>query len=644
MTDVSNDAEPYMPLADYGMIGNLRTIALVGIDASIDWLCFPELDSASVFGALLDHCRGGRFRIAPVGVDTGAQQYIEGTNVLETVFDTDYGRLVITDFMPLRGALNGDTAPESSPELLRILSCEAGSIEVELEWAPRFDYARATPELLRMNGGYVSQSEASGERLTLGGASKACSIAKDKLGKPLVYGRFRMDNGERLVLPVRWDSDDTSSNVHAALELLEQTIESWHRWLYKPEATRSREWAEEWQDQVLRSELALKLLVHADTGAVAAAGTTSLPEKIGGVRNWDYRFAWIRDAALAVQALSVLGHRDEGNDFLHWAERVSEQHMAAERELQIMYTLHGKPELEEFQLHHLEGYRASQPVRFGNAAADQQQLDVFGELLTSAYELSRQGVDLEPEIWSFLSTITDMACETWREEDDGIWEQRNGPRHYVYSKLMVWVALDRAIHLSEHAKLEGNVARWRRSRDELRSTIFEHGYDAELGVFVQAYDRHDPDASNLLIPLQEFLPFDDPRVQRTIDTTLEQLTENGLVYRYRNDDGLPGEEGAFGLCTFWLVDALALSGRIEEAREIFEGIARRANHVGLFSEQIDPHTGEFLGNMPQAFTHLGLINSTLYLAHAEGREIPGPPLIGTNEHLKALGHSVSAEA
>jgi GH15 family glucan-1,4-alpha-glucosidase len=442
-------------------------------------------------------------------------------------------------------------------------------------------------------------------------------------------------------LMLRWETDDTSSDVAAALETLEETIESWHAWLYKPEATGSREWAGDWHDLVLRSELALKLLVHANTGAVAAAATTSIPETIGGVRNWDYRYSWIRDAALAVQALGALGHREEGNDFLHWAERVSEQHMREKQDLQIMYTLHGKPDLAEFELGHLEGYRGSRPVRFGNAAADQRQLDIYGELLTSAYELDRQDIELEADIWSFLSTTTDRACQIWEEEDDGIWEQRNGPRHYVYSKVMVWMALDRAIHLVSDGKMEGHVEHWKRSRDQVGKDILDRGYDEELGAFIQAYDRPDLDASNLLIPLQEFLPFDDLRVQGTIDATLDHLTENGLVYRYLNDDGLPGKEGAFGLCTFWLVDALALSGRIEEAREIFEGIGHRANHVGLYSEQIDPASGEFLGNLPQAFTHLGFINSRLYLAHAEGDKIPGPPLIGTPEHRRSLGHPVS---
>lgn len=640
---MSDEVSRYKPLADYGAIGNLRTVALVGVDGSVDWLCFPELDSASVFGALLDDGCGGRFRVAPAGMDAGVQRYIPGTNVLETAFDTGQGRIVITDFMPLRGSLNLGTESEASSELMRILSCEGGSIAVDVEWSPRFDYARAAPGIERTSNGFIASSEITGERLTLGGPLEGCDIVEDCEGKPVVRGQFCLDDGERLVLAVRWDSEDTSASDDAALEALKQTIQAWHMWLYKPEATGSREWAGAWHEQVLRSELALKLLIHADTGAVAAAATTSLPETIGGVRNWDYRYAWIRDAALAVQALSALGHRDEGNAFLHWAERASEQHRRETRDPQVMYTLHGKPGLDEFELEHLEGYCGSRPVRFRNSASDQSQLDIYGELLTSAYELDRQGIELEQEIWSFLSIIADRACEVWQERDYGIWEQRNGPRHYVYSKVMVWAALDRAIHLSEHSELQGDVNRWRRSRDKVRETVLERGYDASLGAFVQAYDRRDLDASNLLIPLEEFLPFDDPRVQGTIDATLAHLTENGLVYRYRNNDGLPGEEGAFGLCTFWLVDALALSGRIEEARQVYEGIAGRANHVGLYSEQIDPRSGKFLGNMPQAFTHLGFINSTLYLAHAEGREVPGSPLIGTDEHRKALDHRVSVD-
>ncbi|MBA4160140.1 MAG: glycoside hydrolase family 15 protein, partial [Gemmatimonadetes bacterium] len=360
-----------------------------------------------------------------------------------------------------------------------------------------------------------------------------------------------------------------------------------------------------------------------------------------GVRNWDYRYCWIRDASLTVQALIALGHETEALDFLLWSERVSQAKAEEGWHLQIMYGLDGETELDEVELTHLEGYRGSRPVRIGNGAAKQRQLDTYGELLNSAYELVRRGVELDPTMRTFLRSLADGACADWNEPDYGIWEVRGGAEHFTYSKLLVWLALDRAVHLSDiiGADAEADVARWRDTRELVRTQILERGYDRETNSFVQSFGTRAPDAANLLIPLYELLPFDDPRVQGTIDRTLNELTENGLVYRYHADDGLPGPEGAFGLCTFWLVDALALSGRIDEAWHIFEGIAGRANHVGLLPEQFDAQSGGFLGNFPQAFTHIGLINSRIYLAHAEGKTIPGPPALGTPEHRRAIGHS-----
>ncbi|MBE0595707.1 MAG: glycoside hydrolase family 15 protein, partial [Desulfuromonadales bacterium] len=302
-----------------------------------------------------------------------------------------------------------------------------------------------------------------------------------------------------------------------------------------------------------------------------------------------------------------------------------------------MYGLHGETELPELELPHWEGYRRSRPVHIGNGAADQFQLEIFDEFLNMGYELARRGEELEPEIWDFLARVADHVDEVWEKPDHGIWEMRGPTRHFTYSKVMAWVAFDRAIHLARGYGLKGDVEKWRRGRERVRQAVLENGYDRKLGAFVQAFGAADLDASNLRIPLMEFLPFDDPRVQGTIDRTLEQLTENGLVYRYRVDDGLPGKEGTFGLCTFWLVDALALSGRLEEAEKIFASIARHVNHVGLFAEQIDAASGAFLGNFPQAFTHIGLINSVLNLAWARGRPIPEHGLIGTPEHREEVG-------
>jgi GH15 family glucan-1,4-alpha-glucosidase len=358
-----------------------------------------------------------------------------------------------------------------------------------------------------------------------------------------------------------------------------------------------------------------------------------LPEGIGGVRNWDYRYAWIRDASLTVQALHALGHETEARRFILWVEQVAQQEGQAPKRVQPMYTVRGDTEAPVEELDHLAGYRGSRPVQIGNHAVEQKQLDVYGELLDGAYELVREGQDLSDEVRRFVFEVADDAAERLHDTDDSVWEMERGDRHFTYSKLMLWVALDRAIQLAERYGLDGgNGQRWRTARDEARQLVLERGYSRDIGAFTQTLDGEELDAALLLLPLHEMLPVDDPRVQSTIDRTLERLTEHDLVYRYRADDGLPGEEGAFVLCSFWLVDALALSGRLTEAERIFESLLRRANHVGLYAEQIDPRTGQFLGNFPQAFSHLGLLNSALYLAYAQGKETPVPKPLGSAEH------------
>ncbi len=663
------EADGYTPIADYGVIGNLRTVALVSRAGSIDWCCFPELDRPSVFGALLDRERGGRFRVWADGAGRAEQRYEGGQNVLVTSFITDAGRLAITDFMPLRGPIAG-TGARGAPEIHRVLHCESGEVDVNVEWAPRFDYARAEVQIRRVPGGALAMAGA--ESMELDGlptgneppqpspgsmeaalavpdAAADCRIV-DEGGAPTLRASFHLSGGERVALVTRYtggrgadrDTEDGTAPAPAAadarhdvaesLRLLTDTGEAWRGWVHHCERPEECVFTGPWHDQLVRSGLVLKLLTHPHTGAIAAAATTSLPEEIGGVRNWDYRYGWIRDSAFAAQALYALGHRAEALGFLEWAQRAAAQGGTRPTRLQIMYGLHGETGLAETILPHLEGYRASRPVRVGNAAAAQRQLDVYGELLSAAYELLRLGGTIAPELWRFLSSVADEACEAWRHPDSGIWEIRAEPRHFVYSKVMAWVALDRALRLADRFGLQGKVTQWRRERDAIREAVLTHGYDAAEGAFVQAFGTTALDASNLLIPLVDFLPADDPRVQGTIDRTLERLTVNGLVYRYLNDDGLPGGEGAFGLPTFWLVDALALSGRLDEARALFEGAAARANHLGLFAEEFDPSTGEQLGNFPQAFTHIGFINSALYLARAEGRHASVPAPTGTAAH------------
>jgi GH15 family glucan-1,4-alpha-glucosidase len=628
--------EAYKPISDYAAIGNLRTAVLVGRDGSIDWCCFPHLDCASVFAAILDTKKGGRFKVSVLEAGMGEQHYVGDTNVLNTIINSKAGKLSVIDFMPLSGNIHGCGGSDAPEEIHRILECEGDEVEVEVEWSPRFDYARALTRIVPVDGGWLAEWER--DRLTLCGLDDA-EIKDEEFGSVL-RARFRMRGGERRVVVTRWNTDKMECRLDESMEALRKTLDVWEEWIHREGVVRTKEWTGECFDMVMRSELVLKLMTHVDTGAIAAAPTTSLPETIGGVRNWDYRFTWIRDAAMTAQALISMGHDTEAVEFLSWMERVSAAKFEEEElSLQIMYGLHGERDLKEHELSHLEGYRGSRPVRIGNEASEQFQLEVFGELLNMGYELARRGIDLESSIQSFLARVADHVQEVWEQPDFGIWEIRREPTHQTYSKVMAWVALDRAIHLSEDYGFPGNIESWSRTRDSIREQVLEYGYNHEVGAFVHSYDSKELDAANLRIPLLELLPFDDPRVQGTIDRTLEHLTENGLVYRYKFDDGLPGEEGAFGLCTFWLVDVLALSNRLDEAWEIFRNIAGRANHVGLFSEQIDAKTGEFLGNFPQAFTHIGLINSVLYLAYAEGREMPEYAPIGTPEHRAALGHS-----
>lgn len=625
-------ANGYKPLSDYALIGNLRTAALVCRDGSIDWCCYPHMDRASIFAALLDARRGGRFKVSPAGAGMGDQAYAGDTNVLMTSFQSGNGRLTVTDFMPLSGNIHGCENSEAPLEIRRILECEGSDIEVSMEWSPRFDYARAATRIKEKNQGWIAHGN--GEVMSFCGIEKAEIV--DKGFGPELHARFAMAPGDTKVLVTRWNTEDMNCDVKHSLELMQRTRDIWTEWAHREGRVKCRTWAGPWDSLVTRSALVFKLLTHADTGAIAAAPTASLPETIGGVRNWDYRYAWIRDASLSAQALISMGHSTEAVELLYWMERVSEARFKERFELQIMYGLHGESDLEEFELEHLEGYQGSRPVLIGNKAADQFQLETFGELLSTGYELVRRGEELDTHLQNFLRSVVELVIDVWKKPDQGIWEMRGEPRHYTYSKIMAWVALDKAVYLSERYGLPGDVKEWRTVREAIREQVLEHGYDKDLGSFVLAYGSKDLDAANLRIPLLEFLPIDDPRVQGTIDRTMENLMKNSLVYRYRIDDGLPGEEGAFGICTFWLVDALALSNRLDEAKEIFAKAAGRANHAGLFPEQFDPATGRFLGNFPQAFTHIGLINSALYLAFAEGRETPEHAPVGTPAHRESI--------
>jgi GH15 family glucan-1,4-alpha-glucosidase len=412
---------------------------------------------------------------------------------------------------------------------------------------------------------------------------------------------------------------------------LEETLRFWRNWVHGCASDDRCLFFGAHHPLVLRSELVLKLLTHADSGAIAAAATTSLPEVVGGVRNWDYRYAWIRDASFTVQALHNAGHAEEAAAYFRWVRgiRPSRKRQDHPMEFQIMYGLHGETRLTEETLDHLEGYRGSRPVRIGNAAFKQHQWDIYGELALAFYETMRYGAALNEEEWAFLGGLADEVVAHWRQPDSGIWEVRGGPRHFTYSKLMCWVALDRAFKMARSAKRHGErPAAWKRARDEIRAAVLSEGYSEKDASFTQSFGSRALDATSLLIPKMGLLPYGDARVQGTIRATIERLLDNGLVYRYLREDSLPGREGAFLLCTFWLVDALALSGRVDEAQSMFESVLARVGALGLLSEQMDPSTNEYLGNYPQAFSHIGLLNSSLYLARCKGKRHAGPEVLG----------------
>ncbi len=426
---------------------------------------------------------------------------------------------------------------------------------------------------------------------------------------------LHLRSGERLSLACRWGEQNPRAAAELAEEQLRETLAWWREWTRE---CRIEPTSERLRELLLCSGMVLKLLTHERSGAIAAAPTTSLPEEIGGIRNWDYRFCWVRDSSMIVQAFATLGHLEDGIAFLGFLERAAQQHHDPSR-IQVVYGLQGETTLTEYTLGHLDGYRDSRPVRIGNAAAHQRQVDVYGELLEAAWDLHHLGASLTPAQWEWLRGIADYVCDAWRLRDRGIWEVRGPERHFTYSKVMCWVALDRALRLAEALGWEGDTTRWLRERETIREAVLLNAFDERQQSFVQCFESTTLDASNLLIPIVGFLPPEDGRVQGTIDATLRELTENGLVYRYHTEetpDGVGGGEGAFGLCTFWLVDALALSGRVEEAQAIFEGMLARANDLGLYAEEIDPRSGEFLGNFPQAFTHVGLINAAHYLGQA----------------------------
>ena len=594
----------YKPLEDYGVVGNEETVALVGRDGAIDWCCLPSVDSPSVFAAILDNQNGGQFTVQPTQSFESVQSYVEHTNVLETRFQTASGRATIGDFMPVPPlAQDGRTPMET---IFRRVTCERGQVELRADFAPRFEYARTMPTVEPTRKGVVARGAS--EPTFLSSSIPLC-VETDSAGATIT-----LEEGDTHWLVLGYGHEPTLEPGHFQ-EVLDEVVRYWRDWVHTCPTTGECPVSGPYHRTVVRSALVLKLLINHETGAICAAPTTSLPEDIGGVRNWDYRYNWIRDSAFTVRALSELGHSAEARDYFDLC--LDHCSRGPPSDITPVYGVHGEPVPDERTLDHLSGYRGSAPVRVGNAAADQHQIDVYGELIHGIYETTRYGESVDEDDWPAMRDLIDYVCDAWQEPDAGIWEIRTDRRHFVYSKVMCWVALDRGLKIVIDTGFDAPVDRWEACRREIKEAVLEEGYSETANSFVSAFgDENRLDATSLLIPIVGFLPAGDARVQSTIDAVLDRLVVgNGLVKRYEGDDGLPGEEGAFLLCSFWLVSALAQSGRTDEAKAIFEDARQHVSPLGLLSEEVDPEAGIQLGNVPQAFSHLGLINAALALSN-----------------------------
>ncbi len=595
----------YKPISEYGVVGDTRTAALIGTDGSIDWWCLPRFDSPSSFGAVLDCEQGGHFRVEPVRNYTSKQRYLPLTNILITSFHLHdgTGAIEVLDFMPAPGL----TAIADPHQLLRRVRGLFGSVEVRVDFMPRFDYGRSATRLFKTEQGILATDDA--ETLTLA-TPEVLDWGLDEAAQR-AFATFSVTREHDLWLALMWGGEDAPT-LDAAISqtMLNDTAMFWNAWAGRLSYDGTH------RAEVERSALALKLLFYEPTGAVVAALTTSLPEEVGGVRNWDYRYCWLRDAAFTISALNIVGLFDEAQRFRGYLQWIASK---SDDALQIMYGIGGELHLPESELPHWSGYRDSAPVRIGNGAHSQLQLDIYGELL-AAVHLSHQHHPIDAAFWRLLTKIVDWVADNWHRPDHGIWEIRTEPRHYIYSKVMCWVALDRAIDMAATLGEPESIANWRKQREAIHAEVLERGYDRAKGAFVQSYDSSALDAANLLIPVYGFLDGTDERVKGTVQATLRELAHNGMLYRYTSDDGLPGKEGVFSICTFWLADALILSGDLAAGERVFRRMLRFANPLGLYSEQIDPLTGDFLGNFPQAFTHIALINTAYLIESALQRQ------------------------
>jgi len=584
-------------IEDYALIGDEQTAALVGRDGSVDWLCLPRFDSGACFARLLGDEDNGHWRIAPAGVDGPCTRraYRPDTLVLDTEWETDEGAIRVTDLMPQR---------DRAPDLVRVVEGLSGRVTVRSTLRLRFDYGSIVP--------WLRKSE--GHRVAIAGPDSVWLRSEPSVhtwGEDMgTHSEFTVEEGEKVAFVLTWHpSHESRPPLVDPDKALRSSVKGWQKWASKCRYDGPH------RDTVVRSLITLKALTYRPTGGIVAAATTSLPEELGGVRNWDYRYCWLRDSTLTLGALLACGYHKEAEAWRNWLLRAVAGDPA---DLQIMYGLAGERRLPEVELPWLSGFAGSTPVRIGNGAVDQLQLDVYGEVLDSMFLARRSGMSTKPHMWDIQVSLMEWLRSEWRQPDEGLWEVRGGRRHFVHSKVMVWVAADRAVReLEADPKQAGDLEGWRALRDEVHREVCEKGYDAERNTFTQAYGSRELDAALLLIPRVGFLPPDDPRVIGTIDAIREDLGHGGFLRRYSTEettvDGLPGDEGTFLVCSFWLADALHMSGRTKEARELFERLVGLANDVGLLSEEYDPVEERQLGNLPQAFSHVGLVNTALAL-------------------------------
>jgi alpha,alpha-trehalase len=600
-----------LPIGDYALLSDCRSAALVSRDGSVDWLCFPRFDAPSVFCRLLDPA-GGWFTIRPAGEFGVSRRYVDQTMVLETTFTTPGGTAVLTDALAVgRNDRGHDLGAGSPGVLLRRLACTSGEIEAEVSYAPRPEYGLIHPLLVPVSGGLAARGGA--DRLLLStpvsldvGGDTATARIRLGAGQAAV---FALSHGQLAGPPLAaWTAEQITAR-------LEDTVAGWRSW-----SAHHQNYEGPWRELVHHSGRVLQALTFEPTGAIVAAPTTSLPEAVGGERNWDYRYTWVRDASLTVEALWVAACPDEADKFFAFLADAAAGQLQYARDLQIMFGIGGERDLSERELPHLAGWQGSRPVRVGNDAWRQRQLDVYGELLGAAQLLADQLGELDPVTRRFLIAVADTAASRWREKDQGIWEIRGEPRDFVYSKLMCWVAVDRAIALADRLGAEDRVDGWAAARDEIRAAIIQRGWNDRAGAFTQAFGSEDLDASSLMLSITGFLPGDDPQMKATIDAIAQRLTDTrGLVYRYHSRDGLAGEEGTFLLCTFWLAHAQAMAGDVDSATATFERAVAAINDVALLAEEVDPASGQMIGNFPQAFSHIGLINAAWAITQAQQR-------------------------